>query len=203
MNDTVRNGKKRKDGSLGIGMGGMDMGEEGSGPSTPMSGERRQGRKSGVNGAGPSGSASGGGPGARGGRGKGTEIDHDLNVLHSLHPSLQWTEGADATPRLYVDDPFFQSPRSIPSDAATAIESGAQHSLKLHGRPLELVSAMLRTAYAKTYGQAGRSEVVYEPTDWDALLDPSMRTQLQDMGYVHFTFGSTFHRGGDDRHTIF
>jgi hypothetical protein len=110
------------------------------------------------------------------------EIDHDLDVLHSVHPSLLWTEGAAATPRLYVDDPFFNSPRSVPGERQMAVT--AQHSLKLHGRPLELVSAMLRTAYAKTYGQSGRSEVVYERTDWDALLDPSMRTQLQDMGYV-------------------
>ena len=185
VNDVGRAGKKRK-GDVPNGLSGstMEMGlaqagvgaGDGDGSGTPRSASGPSGSRAGDS---KKGGGGGGRKGQQGANGR-DEVDHELNVLHSLHPSLLWTEGATATPRLYVDDPFFHSPRSVPAERA--VETTAQHSLKLHGRPLELVSAMLRTAYAKSHAQAGRSEVVYEPTDWDALLDASMRTQLQDMG---------------------
>jgi hypothetical protein len=60
-------------------------------------------------------------------------------------------------------------------------DSNQVKSIKLHGRPLELVCAMLKVAYAKCEMKNGRSAA--EELDLEALLDGDIRRRLES-GYA-------------------
>lgn len=116
--------------------------------------------------------------GAASGSGTGDGVNHSLEVMHGIHPSLEWS-GDNGEPALYSSDPFLKSsPLS-----STFGASPMTNTMKLHGRPLELVCAMLRTAYSKSDIKDGRTALTMERINWAELVDVPMREKLE-IGYV-------------------
>jgi hypothetical protein len=104
-------------------------------------------------------------------------IDHTLDILHGFAPledSPGWTladagasgtEGTDAG----IMPPYRNSEPN---------ESDQSKTLKLHGRPLELVCAMLGVAYGKRPMKRSVVEEFCE-VDLEALVDHDMRARLE------------------------
>lgn len=105
-------------------------------------------------------------------------INHSLDVMHGIQPGLEWDEqfpswGQHDTSR----DPFALSGASTAGFESRVSESSQVKSIKLHGRPLELVCAMLKVAYAKCTIKGGRKAA--EEIDLDSLVDADMRRRLE------------------------
>jgi hypothetical protein len=105
-------------------------------------------------------------------------VDHTLDILHGLNPAdtSAWSlvdalgegSGGDAAP---VGGPM------PPYGSREPAESWQSKSLKLHGRPLELVCAMLSVAYGKRDLKRAGAEEGYE-VDLERLVNAEMRSRL-------------------------
>ena len=99
-------------------------------------------------------------------------IDHTLDILHGLNPlehSPAWTladaanGGAEGAGMSYASEPS---------------ESYQSKSMKLHGRPLELVCEMLGVAYGKRGTRRAGVEEAFD-IDLEALVSHEMRSRLE------------------------
>lgn len=113
--------------------------------------------------------------GSGSGNGGGDGIDHSLEVMHGIHPQLEWM-GNDGEPALHSSDPFL---RSSPVSSTFAATVPPVNVMRLHGRALEMVCAMLRVAYAKSEIKDGYCALVVERIDWAEAVDMGMRKKLE------------------------
>lgn len=102
-------------------------------------------------------------------------IDHTLDILHGFNPlenSPTWTL-ADAAAGNGTDT------GSMPPYSRA--DAGGNHqakSMKLHGRPLELVCAMLSVAYGKRSMKRAGVEEAFD-VDLEVLVNHEMRSRLE------------------------
>ncbi|WVQ79313.1 hypothetical protein IAT38_001410 [Cryptococcus sp. DSM 104549] len=169
VDDSNRKQRKRKD----DGAGGGESSRAGTGGSREASQSGRSSPKRRNSRAVPVRTASTdtSGPGGVNG-GPAVDVDHTLDVLNGLSP-------IDHTPGI---DPVLASFRDMRRDTyAQDIhrESGKSKSIKLHGRPLELTSAMLRMAYGRSTKKGRRVRVEDDDMDLNVLIDDTMKARLQ------------------------
>lgn len=103
---------------------------------------------------------------------KNNGVNHSLDLIHAFHPAD--TTNPDS---LFAPSSAFLN---TPDSKIEAESRDAQHtrSIRFHGRPLELVCAMLRVAYGKTKMRS-KQQVGMDDLSLDGLVDHDMRARLE------------------------
>lgn len=106
-------------------------------------------------------------------------VDHTLDIFHGLNPAdtAAWSL-ADALGDETAGGAAAAGGPMPPYGSREPAESWQSKSLKLHGRPLELVCAMLSVAYGKRSLKRAGVEEGYE-VDLEGLADADMRLRLE------------------------
>ena len=102
------------------------------------------------------------------------EVNHSLDLIHAFHP-------ADVTNAKSLFAPTSPFLAAAGQRQRRSEDRNSHHvrSMRFHGRPLELVCAMLRVAYGKTESRTARQSVGLEDLDLDELVDRDMRARLE------------------------
>lgn len=104
--------------------------------------------------------------------------DFNLDVMHGFHPSQSSAEWSLQKSQELSASLISDGEKMPPFGSGEPTESFQSKSIKLHGRPYELVCAMLSVAY----GRKGLRRAGTEPgfdLDLNALADQEMRTRLE------------------------
>ncbi|ORY34858.1 hypothetical protein BCR39DRAFT_585803 [Naematelia encephala] len=99
-------------------------------------------------------------------------LNHTLDLMHGFTPALD-----DGTIISLDEVPI--DPHLTAQNGASPAEAPRVKSMKLHGRPMELVCAMLKVAYGKQRKVFRKKLLDEEDLDLDLLVDSRMRTRLE------------------------
>ena len=110
------------------------------------------------------------------------DVDHFLNVMHGFHPSQHppmWSlpegQGQQQQQQQQTQNDDTRMP---PFGSSEPAESFQSKSMRLHGRPLELVCAMLGVAHGKGETKRRGLENVHD-LDLELLVDHDLRIKLE------------------------
>ncbi|GMK57496.1 hypothetical protein CspeluHIS016_0403300 [Cutaneotrichosporon spelunceum] len=109
-------------------------------------------------------------------------VNHDVDVSAAFHITIT---SAGAQPQAQWGSP----PGSTASGRQSASLPSPPRNVRLHGRPLSLLSALLSIASGKTYGNVKRRVVIVDDVDLDQLVGVGLRARI-GTGYSQLR---TFH----------
>ena len=100
---------------------------------------------------------------------------HSRDVLRDFVPDFHTAYPSASNGYSATDDDLASPERGMSRGARPCQIRG----MRYHGRPLELVCAMLRVAYERRQVRSGRQGVATEEVDLDKLVDHDMRARLE------------------------